>query len=462
MNSVLRAHKSLLLAGLGAAMFMAMGMQAVPVQAETLSDALAAAYNSNPTIRAARAGQRATDETVPAAKSGWRPVVTASGQAGQQRFDAKGASSVDSDPASVTIQLTQPIFTGFRTTNAVAAAEAGVKAGQAQLSATEQSILLRAVAAYMDVVRDRRIVALRNEDVKVLNEQLNAANARFKVGEITRTDVAQARASLSQSETALALAKAQLAASESSYEQIIGSAPKSVGNPGLPKGLPGNLQQALSVASDSSPQLQAAAHAEQAARSQIGVARSGLLPQASLVASYTALNKDSSSTGTEATRQAYYGQISVPLYEGGEVYAGVREAKQAASQRRLQVIEAERGVRQGVVAAWNNYVAAGEAIASSNEQVKASQLALEGVRQEAMVGSRTTLDVLNAQSELVSAQIRLAQTEHDRIVGAYQVLAQIGKLTPADIGLGVENYDPAANYRRTRNKFIGTGVTEID
>lgn len=457
---VSRAHRQMLLAGVGAAIVVS-GLFVGAARAESLSEALATAYTTNPTIRAERARQRSTDEQMPAALSGWRPRVEATGQAGHQIFDQPGAKPKLNDPASLSIELSQPIFSGFGTLSSTAAADARVRAGRANLSSAEQTALLQAVAAYMNVVRDRRIVELRRQDLKVLEEQLNAANARFKVGEITRTDVAQARASLSQSQSNLALARAALASSEASYEQIIGMAPGTLTGPAVPGALPASLQDALATAEKANPDVLAALFIEEAARSQVGVVRSRLLPQASINAQYTTSN-DTGTSQVRATQQSYFGRVSVPLYEGGEVYAGVREAKQVASQRRLQVIEAQRGVRQAVIAAWNNYLAAGESITASAEQVKASQLAIEGVRQEAMVGSRTTLDVLNAQQDVVNAEVRLAQAERDRIVAAYQVLATTGKLTPKDIGLPVDNYDPTTNYNNTRFKLIGTGVDKVE
>jgi outer membrane protein len=435
-----------------------------PAHAETLFDALSATYTTNPTIRAERARQRGTDEQVPQALSGWRPTVTASGQAGVQQSDTtrSGVEETTSQPASVSIQLTQPIFRGFQTLNSTALAEANVRAGRANLSSAEQSVLLQAVAAYMNVVRDRRVVALRQQDVKVLEEQLNAANARFNVGEITRTDVAQARASLSLSKSNLALAVAQRASSMASYEQIVGTAPGSLKSPGLPKVLPQSLEAALAKAETASPELIAAIFSEEAARRQVYFAHGDLLPRANIVAEYATQNDASGVDGLRATSQSVLGSVSMPIYEAGQAYAGIREAKQVASQRRIQVIERQRDVRQAVVSAWNNLVAASQTIVSSAEQAKASQLALEGVQQEALVGSRTTLDVLNAQQDVVNAGVQQAQAERDQIVAAYQVLAVTGQLTPAEIGLGIENYDPAENYNNTWYKFIGTGIDAVE
>ena len=433
-----------------------------PAFSDTLFDALTATYTANPTIRADRARQRGTDEQVPQALSGWRPSVTASGQAGVEKSDTTARSPSESDPASVSIQLSQPIFRGFQTLNRTALAEANVRAGRANLSSTEQSVLLQAVAAYMNVVRDRRIVTLRQQDVKGLEEQMKAADARFNVGEITRTDVAQARASYSLSQSNLALAVAQRASSMANYEQIIGKAPGSLKSPGLPKVLPRSLEAALAKAETANPEVIAAIFTEEAALRQVDFAFGDLLPRANVVAEYSTQNDASGVDGLRATSQAVYGSVSMPLYEAGQTYSGIREAKQVASQRRIQVIERQRDVRQAVIASWNNLVAAGQTIASSSEQVKASQLALDGVKQEAQVGSRTTLDVLNAQQDVVSAQVQLAQAERDQIVASYQLLAVTGQLTPAEIGLGIENYDPTENYKNTRFKFIGTGIDAVE
>ena len=180
------------------------------------------------------------------------------------------------------------------------------------------------------------------------------------------------------------------------------------------------------------------------------------------MAEYSTQNDASGVDGLRATSQAVYGSVSMPLYEAGQTYSGIREAKQVASQRRIQVIERQRDVRQAVIASWNNLIAAGQTITSSREQVKASQLALDGVKQEALVGSRTTLDVLNSQRDVVSAEVQLAQAERDQIVAAYQLLAITGQLTPAEIGLGIENYDPTENYNNNRLKFIGTGISAVE
>jgi TolC family type I secretion outer membrane protein len=435
-----------------------------PAFSDTLFDALTATYTANPTIRADRARQRGTDEQVPQALSGWRPSVTASGQAGVTQSDntREGVEESTTQPASVSIQLSQPIFRGFQTLNRTALAEANVRAGRASLSSTEQSVLLQAVAAYMNVVRDRRIVNLRQQDVKGLEEQVKAADARFNVGEITRTDVAQARAGYSLSQSNLALAIAQRASSMASYEQIIGKTPGSLKSPGLPKVLPRSLEAALAKAETANPEVIAALFIEEAALRQVDFVRGDLLPRANVVAEYSTLNDASGTNGLRATSQAVYGSVSLPLYEAGQVYSGIREAKQVASQRRIQVIERKRDVRQAVIASWNNLIAAGQTITSSREQVKASQLALDGVKQEALVGSRTTLDVLNSQRDVVSAEVQLAQAERDQIVAAYQLLAVTGQLTPAEIGLGIENYDPTENYNNSRLKFIGTGISAVE
>ena len=441
---------------------LAMLAPSLPARAESLADAMVAAYQTNPTIRAERARQRGTDEQVPQALSGWRPTISTSASAESRNIDVSGPDTSTLEPANVSIRLSQPLFRGFKTVSQTAVAEANVRAGRAALDATQQQVLLQAAAVYMNVVRDRQVVELRQQDVRVLEEQLKAANARFNVGEITRTDVAQARASLSQSQSNLSAARSQLESSLASYEQIIGSKPGSLANPGVPKSMPKSLDEVIAAAEKANPSVLQAFYAEVSARNQIGVVRADLLPKANLTGDYATYNDYGNQESTTGTVKSLGGELSMPLYEGGEVYSGVRQAKQSASQRRIQVIEQQRDVRQAAIAAWADYQAARQTIVSAGEQVKASQLALEGVKQEALVGSRTTLDVLNAQQDVVNAELRLAQAQRDEIVGAYQVIAATGQLTPQGIGLGVPEYDPKVNYKNTKWKFIGTGVDTVE
>ncbi len=430
------------------------------VSAETLVQAMISAYSGNPTLQAERARQRGTDEQVPQALSGWRPTVNTEGRIANVWTDSSGAPSTENDPKSVAIGLSQPIFRGFKTINGTKAAEANVEAGKQSLLAIEQDILFQAIQAYMNVIRDRQIVGLRQQNVGVLQKQLTAADERFKVGEITRTDVAQSKARVSGAQSSVASANATLAASVANYINIVGHKPGSLKYPRLAK-LPKNLEAAQAAAMEINPNILAAAYVEEASNYNIEVVKGDLLPAASLDAS--AQFNDNPQDGTSRSETARIeGVLTIPLYEAGRVYSSVREAKHVASQRRLEVIQAGRSVRESVSISWNNLVAAREIIRSAKEQVSAAQLALDGVRQEYFVGSRTTLDVLDAETEVVNARITLVSAERDQIVAAYQILGSVGRLTARDLSLPVEYYDADENYLKVRGKWFGTGADVIE
>ncbi|MEQ1522365.1 MAG: TolC family outer membrane protein [Aestuariivirga sp.] len=430
------------------------------VSAETLVQAMVSAYSGNPTLQAERARQRGTDELVPQALSGWRPTVNAEGSIAKVWADSSGEPSSENDPKSVAIGLSQPIFRGFKTINGTKAAEANVQAGKQSLLAIEQDILFQAIQAYMNVIRDRQIVGLRQQNVGVLQKQLTAADERFKVGEITRTDVAQSRARVSGARSSVASATATLAASVANYINIVGHKPGSLKYPKLAK-LPKTLEQAQAAALEINPNILAAAYVEEASTYNIEVVKGDLLPGASLDAS--AQFNDNPQDGTSRSESARIeGVLTIPLYEAGRVYSSVREAKHVASQRRLEVIQAGRSVRESVAISWNNLVAAREIIRSAKEQVSAAQLALDGVRQEYFVGSRTTLDVLDSETEVVTARIALVSAERDQIVAAYQILGSIGRLTARDLSLPVDYYDADENYLNVRGKWFGTGADTVE
>jgi outer membrane protein len=436
------------------------------VNAETLAGALASAYSGNPILRAERARQRATDEQTAQALSGWRPRVDAGADVAVQKTDTDpnptGTQSGTTYPADFSITLTQPVFRGFKTVKGVKRAEATVEAGRQNLLAVEQQTLFDAVQAYMNVIRDRRILAFRQRNVTVLREQLRSSQERFNVGEVTRTDVAQSRARLSLSESTVAEAKSNLAASIATYTRIVGHAPGSLRYPKLPK-LPTSLASANALAEKINPNILAAAFTAEAARHNVGVVKGDLLPTVTLEASAVRSIEDLQHVDEGNVNQlTLLGRVTVPLYESGSVYSAVREAKQTESQRRIEIIGAARTVRETVVTAWNFLIASREVIRSSRAQVSANVLALDGVKQEYLVGSRTTLDVLNAEAELLNSQVILAQAERDLIVAGYQILGSIGQLTARHIGLGVDYYDPIENYDDVRDKWIGTGVNTVD
>lgn len=440
------------------------GLWGGSASAESLNAALARAYRTNPVLKAERARQRATDELVPQALSGWRPVITAQGniETTTTRADTRaGKVRNDSSSASVSIGLSQPVFRGLKTVNGVKKAEANVESGRQGLLAVEQSVLFECVQAYADVLRDRQIVALRQRNVSFLQEQLRAANERFNVGEITRTDVSQARSSLAQSRALVVQAQASLAISIAAYLKAIGVAPEKLSQPKLAK-LPKSLAAAQKKAAEINPNILAAAYSQLAAEYDIAVIRGDLLPQISLEANARATDNWGDSSTLNSRSAQVQGVLTVPLYEGGRVYSAVRQAKQIESQRRIEVIIGGRSVREAVAIAWASYVSATQTIAAIRTQVDAARVALDGVQQEYLVGSRTTLDVLNAQSILVSARITLISAQRDQLVASYQILASIGKLTARHLGLPVEIYDVEENYRNVRNKWIGTDANTVE
>lgn len=450
--------------GVAGALALPLFFMPLTVNAETLAEALASAYSGNPTLRAERARQRATDEATPQALSGWRPTVEAAASAGVVDTKTKPipGNTRTTNPADISITLTQPIFRGFKTVKGVKQAEATVEAGRQNLLAVEQQTLFDTVTAYMNVIRDRRVLQLRQRNVKTLQEQLRSTQERFNVGEVTKTDVSQAQAQLALSQSAVAAAKSNLASSIANYDRLVGHAPGTLKYPRLPK-LPNSLQAATALAEKINPNILSAAFVAEAARYNIDVVRGDLLPRVNLQASASKTIQDLDHTSKGNTEQlSLVGSINVPLYEAGSVYSAVREAKQVESQRRIEIIGAARSVRESVVSSWNLLIAARETIASSKAQVSAAAIALDGVKQENLVGSRTTLDVLNAESALLDAQIILAQAERDQIVAAYQILGSVGRLTARQIGLGTDYYDPIENYDRVRNKWFGTGVKTVD
>lgn len=438
------------------------GLLAVtPASADSLTDALAAAYQTNPTLQAQRAQLRATDEGVPQALSGWRPTVQAQGTYGATHTDTTlntGATSKgDIEPYTGSVTLSQNVFAGGRTVNATDQAEFGVLAGREALMSVEQATLFNAVQAYMNVIRDQSVVELNRNNVDVLQRQLEATTDRFRVGELTRTDTAQAEARLSLAKSNLTAAEAQLTASRAFYERVVGQMPGTLEKPPVVAGLPETEEDARAVAEKNNPTLQSARYAEQANREAISVAKGALLPSVDVQAQYQ-YGRDPSLTVRDVEESSIVGVLTIPLYQAGVEYSQVREAKELHNQSRLQVAAAMREVDEAVRNAWNQLLSSRASIVSNQEGVNASEIALEGVRQESEVGARTTLDVLNAEQEYLNARVSLVSAERDLAVAEYGLLAAMGQLTARNLELPVDYYDPAVNYGEVRNKWIGFGT----
>ncbi|CCG40491.1 TolC family outer membrane protein [Magnetospirillum molischianum] len=435
-----------------------------PVLAASLNDVLAATYESNPNLSAYRAKLRATDEGVPQALSGWRPTVTVTGAAGRGAYYLNTLPKNDTNrsPKSAGLNISQPIYSGGRTVAATDQAEAQVLAERARLIATEQTVLLSATNAYLNVVRDEEVLNLSINNEQVLRRQLEATQERFRVGEITRTDVSQAEARLAKAVADRIGAEGTLKSSRANYLNNVGALPDSVAQPALPAPLPGGLIEATAAALANNPNVVAADRTFDAAKSGVDLVFGELLPKVSVDANVS-WYRDAAATGiggydSESTNKEVLLNLSVPLYEGGGTYSRLRAAKETAGQRRIEADQARRDAIETASKAWESLQSAQAQVTSYNAQIKASDLALAGVREESKVGSRTVLDVLNAEQEVFDARVSLVRAVHDQLLAAYQLKSAVGEMTAQGLNLPVQTFDPVQHYQSVREKWIGTGI----
>ncbi|MBZ8132575.1 type I secretion protein TolC [Afifella sp. IM 167] len=448
-----RANSLHLLAGLA----VAATLVAPAARAESITEALASAYWNNPTINAQRAQTRATDENVPIAKGGYRPQISAYSEIDRTYAGAHSFGRHPSDTTSdlaVGVQVQQNLFQGFRVRNAVSGAKAGVYASRYALEATVQDVLLDAAEAYMNVLRDQALLELRQQNLDFLNEQLKAAQDRFDVGENTRTDVAQTRASLSLAQSQLSLAQANLVASKATYRQVIGHEADGIFLTfPFRKELPSSLAEAINLGQSSHPSIIAAQYSMDAASYDVKQVEGELLPTVSVTG--TAQKTIGLGRPDNSEAAAIVGRVSVPLYQGGIVSARVRQAKEVLGQRRIEVDVARDQVRASTVAAWGTLEATNAAILAATAQVTASDIALSGVIEEQRVGQRTQLDVLDSQSTLLEAKVTRVESQRDRIVAAFAVLAAVGRLDADALNLPVQRYRAEAHYEAVKDKWFG-------
>jgi outer membrane protein len=424
-------------------------------RAETIEQSLARAYAGNPSLNAQRAGVRATDENVPRALSGYRPRISAAGDIGLERRDF-GAGQDDSYfPRGVGVTIDQNLFEGFRTQNSVRAADSGVLNARETLRNVEQQVLLEGAQAYMDVLRDTAVVELRRNNIEVLEEQLRQTRDRFEVGEVTRTDVAQAEARLAQSQSDYSGAEGNLRASIGVFRRVIGVEPKRLA-PAKPvdRLLPKTINAAIATSQVEHPRILAALHSVDTATLQVKIVEGELYPTVG-VRGTASQRWDFQGSNNTLNSASVVGTLSIPIYEGGEVYARVRQAKEQLGQARLQADQERDVIRSNVVTAWSVLEAARERITATQAQIEANTVALNGVREEARVGQRTTLDVLNAQQELLSSRVALVTAQRDRVVASYGLVAAMGRLSSRSLGLKVARYSPSVHYDQVRDKWIG-------
>lgn len=419
--------------------------------AETLADAIALAYQTNPTLQGQRASQRALDESIVQARSGLRPQVSASADIaaadGQNDGDAGRSSG-----AGVTVS--QPLYTGGRVSSQITAAEADVLTGQQGLRGVEASIIQAVITAYVDVRRDQERLRISQENVAVLQRQLDEARARFEVGEITRTDVAQAEARLAASKASLASAQAQLAISRAAYAAVVGQNPGDLNaEPSLEAFLPPAIEGAFETAEQNNAEILGAEYAERASAARVATARSARRPTVTASgtvgwdASTSPLSPGGAGGAFDDYQRGVSGRVavSVPLFTGGLISSQVRAAEERNNADRQTIEETRRGVLRTVSQAWNSLVGARANLAANEEQVRAAKIAFEGVRQEAQVGLRTTLDVLNAEQELRNAELSLVNARRDEYVAAAVLLSAMGKLEARYLTPEVAQYDATAN-----------------
>jgi len=432
--------------------------------ATTLREALVKTYGSSPVLGSARAKLRSIDEGVPLAKAQSRLQVA--GTVGLTQ-STDGIASLDNGGRVLTggVNLSYPLFQGGRVRNQINAAEARVVAGRSDLRSAEGNLFTQAVAAYMNVIRDQAIVELNTSQVHVLETNLRASKDRFAVGDLTRTDVAQSDARLSLARSALATAQGQLTASRESYRQVVGEWPDHLEQPPALPSLPTNPDDAVKVALDNSPAIQSITANSQAASYDVSTQRAAKLPVFSVTggSSYndymgTRAQSAGLPKGTpgldETVGQSRIGvSMSVPLYQGGLVGAKVRQAQEIEAATREQAIDVERQIIANTRGSFATYVAAGEAIVAYERAVSANELALQGTQAENSAGTRTVLDVLNAQQELLNSRVQLVSAQRDQYVAGFALLNAMGRAEASALNLeGGALYDPLANYKRVRNK----------
>jgi outer membrane protein len=453
--------------GAAAAVLLLACMGPTPALADTIEAALVRSYQNNPQLNAQRAQVRFTDENVPQALSGYRPKVAITASAGYQYTDTNVTSGGAPNqllrseihganaPRSVGATVSQTLFNGQQTANRTRAAESQVSSAREGLRVLEQTVLLSAATIYMDYLRDAAIVEVQRSNVRVLEQTLKQTQDRFNVGEVTRTDVAQSEAQLAAGKTQLLTAEANLTTTRANFRRIIGNEPENLA-PGSPvdRFLPATLAKSVELSLTENPNVTAAMFGVDVSYLQVKVNEGALFPtvtlQTSVQQSYEQTLTIFRSFGASAAVQ-----LSVPVYQGGAEYSLIRQSKESLAQQRLNLENLRDQTRANVVTAWGQLVAGKAQVASAQAQVTASEIALNGVREEAKAGQRTTLDVLNAQQALVNARVALVTAQHDRVVASYSVLNSVGRLSPQVMKLPTTTYDASVHYQQVRDSWAG-------
>jgi len=453
--------------GAAAAVLLMAYVGPAPALADTIEAALVRAYQNNPQLNSQRASVRAIDENVPQALSGYRPKVSLTASGGYQYTDTNTTSGGSPTaivrteihgadaPRSAGLTVSQTLYNGEQTANKTRAAESQVSGAREGLRVLDQSVLLSGATIYMDYLRDSAIVEVQKSNVRVLEQTLKQTRDRFNVGEVTRTDVAQSEAQLAAGKTQLLTAEANLVTTKANFRRIIGNDPVALA-PGSPvdRFLPPTLPAAIEVSLIENPNVTAAMYGIDVNYLQVKINEGALLPTVSLQASVQQ-SYEQQLTIFRAFGASAIAQVTAPLYQGGAEYALIRQSKETLAQQRLNLEQTRDATRANTVTAWGQLVAGKAQVQSAQAQVTASEIALNGVREEAKAGQRTTLDVLNAQQALVNARVALVTAQHDRVVASYAVLNAVGRLSPQVLNLATSTYDPSVHYQQVRDSWYG-------
>jgi len=444
----------------------ALGVCCSGATADTLEWALVQAYQNNPSLNAQRAVLRATDENVPKALSGYRPTVSITGLGGynkqsetSQFVAPNGIATTQFSQGFVSSSIgatgTYTVFNGFQTANRARQAESQVEGARETLRVTEQQVLLDAATVYMDLLRDLAIFDIYRRNVEVLTDLLRQTRDRRVNGEVPRTDVAQAETRLALARFALLGAQSNYVTSQANYRRVIGVAPGRLapGNP-VDRFSPNTLPKAITQGQAQSPSVLAAMYGVDAAELAVKISEGALYPNLTVTASVLQGNNPAFEVIKE-TQASVIGQLTIPIYAGGSEYSAIRQNKETLGQQRLAVDTNRDQARATVVQSWGQRDAAKVQIDAATAAVNAAELAFNGVREEARLGQRTTIDVLNAENDLVAARVALVTSQHDRVVASYGVLAAVGALSMQRLGLDVVIYDPMVHYQQIRDAWIG-------
>lgn len=427
--------------------------------ADTLEEALVKTYRTNPKLKSSRKESMATDELVPQALSGWRPVISAGGSVAYKDTNTNPDAAIDGENTAKSwdVSISQPVYKGGATVSSTKSAESNVRASHQNLRSIENEVLLSAVEAYVNVIRDQAIFSLNKKNEKVLAKNLEASQARFDVGELTKTDVSQSEASLSNAIAEVVTARGDLNSSIANYQSIIGDYPNNLVNPTDKLKLPRNQDELLNLVLRNNPEVVTAMYLDEAAKADVDTAFADILPEVDVVGQFEK-TYDPLDNVDDVRNSTVSANLVVPLYKSGSARSKIRQAKHTASQRRMEVVNTKRDIEAETISAWEAYETAKSNIGAREDQIKANEIALRGVEQEELVGARTILDVLDAEQELLDSKVELVKANRDEIFRSYELLSKTGELTAKDLKLPVDYWDVKDNYRKVRNKWWGTGV----